>query len=44
VIVIRNATYILTATAEAIALNKETIRRMRRTHRENIANEIKQDF
>lgn len=47
----RNATYILAATAETIglntseiALNKETIRRMRRTHRENIAKEIRQDF
>lgn len=25
-------------------MNKETIRRMRRTHRENIAKEIKKDF
>jgi hypothetical protein len=47
----RNATYILAATAETIglniseiALNKETIRQMRRTHKGNIAKEIRQDF
>jgi len=47
----RNAIYILTAVAETIclniseiALNKETIRRIRRTHRENTAKEIRQDF
>jgi len=47
----RNTTYILAAATETIglntseiALNKETIRQMRQTHRENIAKEIKQDF